>query len=919
MGCLMALFVLVFLPGRAFSQYFQSAVHIGSPHYDFVYKTIAAENGSYYVAGSAYSDSLLAIQSGIGQCLFLAKFDSAGAVVWVQKSYNGNHASVSNICLDPAGNVYLTGTISGSHVMFDTEGLVAVSVLNTINQESAYVVKFDGQGNGLWGKRLSGTRSVGASSIAAAPDGRLYLTGAFTGAITLNGPTFTSLGNKDASGAYPTDIFLACLSAANGSILWGKQAGAPGKHDYAGHVGTDAHGNVYLSGTVQGAAAFGGVALGNSGNLRFLLAKCDAAGEIKWVRSMGGGNPTWPTNMVVDATGNCYVSGCNNYSEVVSLAGVNYYPKVHNSGVFIAKFNALGKGQWARPGGNFLRGLCLDKDQNVLFTGTYSNGYPEVYPGYPVLPAGGSNIWVGKLSAGGALRWIRQTGGPGDEDAYTICAPANTSLVVAGTFRQSATFDGHSFQNFSNQHYSEDIFIARLKEGPPATVNGAVFIDSDGSGTWDTHELPAPGMVLALDPEKGYSVTGPDGRFTLYTVPGSYKVQVPDVPKHHKISTAAATATLPGFGHADTVAHIGLAPIPGILDVTATLTAMGGVRPGFPVQFLLTYKNEGTTAMSSILRLAPDPLLEFTSSLPVCTANNGLHLDWAFVNLQPGEQRNITISFVLPATVPIGTVLFSEVFVSPQWGYEVPGYKHYTFEHTVTGSYDPNDKQVHPAGPISPARVAAQEPLEYTIRFQNTGTDTAFTVLITDYLSPLLQPASIKVLASSHPHTFTLADDGFAQWRFDNILLPDSGRNQAASNGFVKFRIRPRATLQIGDTIANTAQIYFDFNSPIITNTTSTVVRPVKSASLAADQFALFPNPAHSSFYLYAKELAEAQTAQLIFRNAAGAVVFEKTARLSQGNSRVLVSVQDLPAGLYLLQVVVNGQQITKKVVMQPR
>jgi uncharacterized repeat protein (TIGR01451 family) len=134
------------------------------------------------------------------------------------------------------------------------------------------------------------------------------------------------------------------------------------------------------------------------------------------------------------------------------------------------------------------------------------------------------------------------------------------------------------------------------------------------------------------------------------------------------------------------------------------------------------------------------------------------------------------------------------------------------------GSYDPNDKLAIPEGFCESHFIKSNTDIEYMIRFQNTGTDTAFTVVVTDTLSPLLDPASVIPGASSHPYQFDLLGNGVLQFTFEDIMLPDSNVNEAASNGFVQFKISQIGGTQAGDLILNKAAIVFDFNDPIVTN-----------------------------------------------------------------------------------------------------
>jgi uncharacterized repeat protein (TIGR01451 family) len=136
----------------------------------------------------------------------------------------------------------------------------------------------------------------------------------------------------------------------------------------------------------------------------------------------------------------------------------------------------------------------------------------------------------------------------------------------------------------------------------------------------------------------------------------------------------------------------------------------------------------------------------------------------------------------------------------------------------VVGSFDPNDKAVYPATTLD---VSGNKWLNYTIRFQNTGTADAENILITDTLSSLLDKSTFTLLSYSHEPFVQLYNNGVLKFSFPNIHLPDSNTNEPASHGYVQYKIRAKDNLTVGSTIENTANIFFDFNAPVITNTTS--------------------------------------------------------------------------------------------------
>jgi Leucine-rich repeat (LRR) protein len=140
---------------------------------------------------------------------------------------------------------------------------------------------------------------------------------------------------------------------------------------------------------------------------------------------------------------------------------------------------------------------------------------------------------------------------------------------------------------------------------------------------------------------------------------------------------------------------------------------------------------------------------------------------------------------------------------------------------TVVGSFDPNDKTAFPNSTLD---ISGDRWLTYLIRFQNTGTASAEHIFITDTLSASLDWSTFNLLSYSHQPLTQVYNDGLVKFSFPHINLPDSNTNEPASHGYVQYKIRAKDSLAIGSTIENTANIFFDFNAPVITNTTSNAV-----------------------------------------------------------------------------------------------
>ena len=175
----------------------------------------------------------------------------------------------------------------------------------------------------------------------------------------------------------------------------------------------------------------------------------------------------------------------------------------------------------------------------------------------------------------------------------------------------------------------------------------------------------------------------------------------------------------------------------------------------------------------------------------------------------------------------------------------------------VTGSYDPNDKAGSPRGYGENHYIDKGQDIEYLIRFQNTGTDTAFLVRIDDVLAPELDITTLRAGASSHPYELNIRGADTLEFLFENILLPDSFVNEVASHGFVQFKVSQREGLEYGTIIENTAGIYFDFNEAIITNTTFhelgeayVEVTSAQNVIMENLQAEISPNPVMNEFTL---------------------------------------------------------------------
>lgn len=284
--------------------------------------------------------------------------------------------------------------------------------------------------------------------------------------------------------------------------------------------------------------------------------------------------------------------------------------------------------------------------------------------------------------------------------------------------------------------------------------------------------------------------------------------------------------------------------------------------PGFEKRYWICYFNNSLVPHDALIRFVYDTLLIYNSS-----TMGGIHypaqhkIEWQFYNIPPSYSWNWLLKpeiyFHVPQTASINSLISSYFEILPIVGDIFPSNNTLSITEPITGSHDPNSKSVIPKGMGNDGFISTSDSiLFYTIHFQNNGNDTCFTVVVTDTLSPYLNPVTVVPGAASHPYTFHLSNHGILTFRFDHILLPDSSTNEPESNGYFNFSVKINPNIPIGTVISNKAGIYFDFNQPVITNTVINTIKEISvTNSIVFQNYEInfSPNPFSKSTTFIAK------------------------------------------------------------------
>ncbi|MBK9321331.1 MAG: T9SS type A sorting domain-containing protein [Bacteroidetes bacterium] len=316
---------------------------------------------------------------------------------------------------------------------------------------------------------------------------------------------------------------------------------------------------------------------------------------------------------------------------------------------------------------------------------------------------------------------------------------------------------------------------------------------------------------------------------------------------------------------------------------------------------MITYGNYGTNTVTPTVYFYPYSNVTFQSATVTPNQIFPDSVIWNLPSLTPFQTGSIIVTVNVKLGLPIGTLINSSAHIEPYATDDNPSCNNSNWEVYTTGSFDPNDILVN-EDTLTTTQLSNAPWLEYIIRFQNTGNDTAFTVKI---LNPIdtnkLNLSTFEFVTASHPVNLNWINyQRNMEFKFENILLPDSNTNEPLSHGFVRYRIQPKTTLTAGDSITNFAAIYFDFNEPVITNTAKpSIILPtgIASASPAQGKLHVFPNPAENSINISGIQLENGK-AQLRLTDIYGKLILEKTVTTITST----LETNQLANGVYLIQ-----------------
>ncbi len=357
-------------------------------------------------------------------------------------------------------------------------------------------------------------------------------------------------------------------------------------------------------------------------------------------------------------------------------------------------------------------------------------------------------------------------------------------------------------------------------------MEGTIYYDINSNGIKDANEYYSKNVKVQLS-NGAYTFTDNSGHYELTADSlGDYTIKI-IAPQYYAAMPDTFHYTFTQY-NASVSELVALQPKQNIDSLNIKITPWQNcARPASNLDYIINYENVGTTNLSPIVTFNYDSsLLTYVKSSNYFVTNSGNKLTLNISSFAVGQTGGFTASFTVKSTDTLGSIINANTAIVGGSSTAID-----SIGSTVKSSFDPNDKQATPV--LTPLQIAADKYIDYTIRFQNTGTDTAFNIVLTDTLSNQLLHNTLQLVGSSHNCKATVKDN-VAVFEFLNINLADSNTNSLKSHGFVNFRVKPLGSLVDGDVVPNIAAVYFDYNTPVNTNTAYTfinltgIITPVK-------------------------------------------------------------------------------------------
>ena len=425
---------------------------------------------------------------------------------WAKKVGGTGDERGNDLTLDPASNLLMTGSFTGS-ADFDPSSGNSIHISK--GRDDIFIEKFDSNGNLIWIKTIGANEDDRGRSIISDAAGNVYVTGTFTGLVDFD----PSQNVFELTGRAPVDNFILKLNP-NGDFLWAKNFGDISSNaivvDNSGNIFSvgyalrkissdgdllwsftppggivegydlevDLIGNVYIAGwfngtvdfdrsastaTLKSTAPIGG---GLFNDYDAFIAKLDNSGNFLWAKQVGGANRDLVYALAVDASMNVYATGVYYRTGDFDPGPETYELVSHGqSDGFILKLDASGGFEWAKEIGStefeIGEGIQVDAQGNAYVAGSFTNNI-EIAPGLILTSTDGPDQFILTLDFSGNFLWAKGISGGEYMSGTSIVLDNTGNVFTCGTFYGSPQFDFESGTTELSSAGQGDVYFSSL-------------------------------------------------------------------------------------------------------------------------------------------------------------------------------------------------------------------------------------------------------------------------------------------------------------------------------------------------------------------------------------------------------------------------------------------------------------------------
>ena len=908
----LAIIVILFFAVNSFSQNFINAYTNKTPlSTSGSIDRIATDNMKNVINATMYSGTIEVAgvsypSNGILSTMII-KRDDNDSIIWAKRLGCGQFVITCGLYTDNQNNIYVNGYFGDSLIATNLD-CAPFPISNTAGYKS-FIIKYAPNGTVLWSNSINiGTGNNNSNADIS------RITGNGTNKIVVSSFLYS---------VAPQTIGTSTLDPADGNLfvaeidnngVWQHATVLGGTSMHLSlSLAMAANNDLFISGEFKGNLDLGaaGILSTLTSSPQDFVCKANSAGSFVWGMMLE--SSSWWRTEVLAKNNNVLLFGCFSGSLTLGLTTLTsgtyttYLTEIDNSGSFL----------WAKKYGNYETQFytATRNNNHLFFTGLTSSFYTSNQFDTLNLTYATSLPVANTYSA---ICYILETdlnGNPLKGACYSLNFPTlntenmactDSKTYLTGNALGIAAFGGYVIQSVP---VNSSNYVAVFTDSANI-VSGQTYYDFNSNNIFDGSDINCS-TKLTLTKGGNAITTIVNGPYQVGAGTGTYTSTITDAPLYYTYTPSSYTSTfLTLTNQIDSLNDFAFQPIANQNDLVVDLV-LGQLNPGFSGVAYATVSNIGTTAKSGSMNVTINhPDITITASTPAATSIVG-NIATLSYNLNPAQHITYLLEYDVATTAQINSPVIGSA--SAPDGTDLTSINNFDTIHTViTGSYDPNSKEVYPRGNIAPQFIADGTPLEYTIHFQNTGNDTAFTVVLTDTISNKLNLSTFQLVSSSHPVIVDFYENE-VWFRFNHINLVDSTTNEPFSHGFVKYKITPKSSCVLGDEIKNTAYIYFDFNTAIITNTASTLIaNPSGVDEIDRNKnSSVFPNPVNGKFTTVK---SKNPISSIEIYDAYG----RKLQTINANRSlEIKVATDNLSSGVYFVKIYCGEGIYTEKLVIQ--